>query len=185
MIEPSIPASLRDAIARELEPDEKVVWSGMPKPWCFNRTTVHTFLFGIAWTALTVTWMAGITAQDLIPRVAFLFFFTIGILLLFSPLWAFRNSLKTVYVITDRRAITMDGGWTNTTRSYPAESLTEIYRKEHRDGTGDIVFVRHITKDSDGDSRVEELGFLHIPDVKSVEAQLKELAKQRAVTGNE
>ncbi len=194
MSDPSIPLSLQEAIARELERDEKVIWSGMPKPWCFNRSTVHQFLFGIALTAGIVTWAASGSGfmilqvnqvQDLMPLAAFLFFLTAGIALLLSPLWTFRKSLKTVYVITDRRAITMDGGWTTTTRSYPAESLTEIFRKEHRDGTGDIILARHISKDSDGDSNVEEFGFLHIPDAKSVEAQLKELAKHRAAICND
>ena len=194
MIDPSIPHSLQEVIARELEHDEKVVWSGMPKPWCFNKPTVHKCLFGISLTALTVTWTAsgsGFTilqvnqALDLIPLAAFLFFFTAGIALLLSPLWTFRKSLKTTYVITDRRAIISEGGRSKATRSYPPARLTEMFRREHKDGTGDIVFERRISKDSEGCPHVDELGFLHIRDAKSVEARLKELAEQQAARSND
>lgn len=186
MIDPSIPQALQDAIERELERDENVVWSAMPKPRYFSGPATGAFLFAIPWTAFSVFWMAGAAGfkmpqfnqgQDLFPLFGLPFFF-IGIAMLSSPLWAYRNSLKTVYVITDHRAITIDGGWSTTIRSYPPERLTELYRREHRDGTGDVIISRHAWKDSDGDRQMQELGFLRIPDAKSVEAQLRELAEK-------
>ena len=98
--------------------------------------------------------------------------------MLSSPLWAHRKSLSTVYVITDRRAITIDGAWSTTIRSYLPEKLTDIYRKEHKNGTGDVIISRHAWKDLDGDRQTQELGFLRIPNAKSVETLLKELAEQ-------
>lgn len=109
-------------------------------------------------------------------------FVLIGIGMLSSPLWAYRNQLKTVYLITDRRAITIDGGRSSTIRSYLPDNLRDIFRREHKDGTGDVVITRNAWKDSDGDKQIQELGFLRIQNAKSVESMLKALAEQRLAT---
>ena len=185
MIDPSITRSLQEAIARELEPDEKVVWSAMPRPRYFSEPASGRFRSGIGLTACSVFFttvsvgmMPQFNSSDLFFLVGGLTFFFWGIAMMSSPLWAFRRSLRTAYVITDRRAITIVGGWSTTIRSYPPEKLNRIFRKEHKDGTGDIVISRHAWRDPEDDWQMEELGFLRIADAESVEAQLKELARQ-------
>lgn len=98
--------------------------------------------------------------------------------MLFSPLWAYRKAFKTVYVITNKRAITFDGGWSTTIRSYTPDQLKDIYRKEKRDGSGDVVISRRAWRDSDGDRQNEELGFLRIRNPKQIEQMLKKLAER-------
>ena len=56
--------------------------------------------------------------------------------------------------------------------------LQDIYRKEKRDGSGDVVIPRPAWRDSDGDRRTDELGFLRIRNPKEIEKMLKELAEQ-------
>lgn len=102
--------------------------------------------------------------------------------MLSSPLWEYKKSFKTVYVITNRRAITFDGGWSATIRSYAPEKLHDIYRKEKRDGSGDVIIARRAWRDSDGDRQSEELGFLRIKKPKDIELMLKGLAEQDAST---
>lgn len=186
MLDPNIPTDLQDLIARELDRDERVVWSAMPKPRYFAGHSAGAFLFAIPWTAFSIFWMAG-AAGFKIPQFnqGFDFFplfgvpfFLIGIGMLSSPLWAYRSQLKTVYLITDRRAITIDGGRTSTIRSYLPKDLKEIFRREHKDGTGDVIIKRDAWKDSDGDKHMQDLGFLRIQNAKSVETMLKEMAKQ-------
>jgi hypothetical protein len=110
-------------------------------------------------------------------------FILIGLGMLSSPLWAYRRAKKTVYVITDRRAITFEGGWSSTTiRNYPPEKLTDIFRTEKRDGSGNVIIARRAWRDSDGDKQTEELGFLRIADVKDVERRLQNLARQAPAT---
>ncbi len=186
MINSNIPLQLQGLIDRELERDEKIIWSAMPKPQYLAGPSASAFLFAIPWTAFSVFWMAS-AAGFKIPQfnqgqdLFFLFglpFFLIGIGMLLSPLWAYRNQLKTVYLITDRRAITIDGGRTSTIRSYLPENLTDVFRREHRDGTGDVIITRTAWKDSEGDKQMQDLGFLRIPNAKSVETLLRTLAEQ-------
>jgi len=69
-------------------------------------------------------------------------FILVGFGMLSGPIWAYRKALKTVYVVTNRRAITLDGGRTVAIRSYPPDRLADVYRKERKDGTGDVLISR-------------------------------------------
>jgi hypothetical protein len=181
-----IPSHLQEKVDRELERGERIEWIDMPVLRYFTPVATSAFLFGIPWTAFAVFWICGAAGFkipdftngfDLFPFFG-VPFVLIGIGMLSSPLWARRKSFRTVYVITDRRAITFDGGWTTTIRSYPPEKLQDIYRKESRDGSGDVVIACREWHGSEGDRHVQELGFLRIRDPKEVEQMLVKLAKQ-------
>lgn len=180
-----IPQVLRDTVDRELERDERIEWIAMPRRVYFTRRARAMFLFGIPWTAFALFWVAA-AAGFKVPKFAQgeelfpLFgvpFILVGLGMLSSPLWAYYCGGKTIYVITNRRAITFDGGWSTTIRSYPPDKLSDIFRREYRDGSGDVVINRKVWRDSDGDQRSEELGFMRIDDAKEVEGRLNRLAE--------
>ena len=178
---------LREKVDRELGPGERVQWLQMPVPRYFTPAATAGFLFGIPWTAFAIFWTVGAAWGTSKAGGAGFFnafplfgvpFILIGFGMLSGPIWAYRKALKTVYAITDRRAITFDGGRATTIRSYPPERLLDVYRKERKDGTGDVIIARRAWRDSEGDRQSEELGFLRIRDPKTVEAMLKKLAEQ-------
>ena len=183
-----MPNSLKNMVDAELESGEKIVWLDMPRPSYFTPAAIGAFLFGIPWTAFSIFWMFGASGfkvpefndgLSLFPLFG-VPFVLIGIGLLSSPLWAYRKALKTVYVITNRRAITFEGGRMTTIHSYPPEKLRDIHRKEKADGSGDVIIAQHSWTDSDGGKRTEALGFMRIKDVKKVERMLKSLAENGA-----
>lgn len=182
---PSIPWPLQEAIGRELEPGERIEWSGMPVPRFFTGQSVAGFLFAIPWTGFALFWTAGAaraTADSGGPRGFDYFplfgipFILIGIYLLLSPLWTFLKTRRTAYVITDRRAITFDGGWSTTIRSFRPHELQNLARKERRHGRGDIVITRRVYRDGDGGQQTEDIGFLHIDNPREIEQRLRQLA---------
>jgi hypothetical protein len=177
-----ISRELQSMVDRELEPGESVKWIGMPIPRFFTRASTGSFLFAIPWTAFAIFWMFGAWHQsENVPFTLFgVPFVLIGFGMMSVPLFTYRRSFKTVYVITDKRAITFTGGWSTTVRSYPPDTLREIYRKERKDGTGDVVISRRAWRDSDGDRQSEELGFLRVDSPKEIEDMLKHLAEQAA-----
>jgi hypothetical protein len=185
-----LPLRCQQWVQRELESREQVVWAAMPRPRFFTPGATGAFLFGIPWTAFAVFWTTmaawgvGQAGGGQGPVWAFpLFgvpFILIGVGMLSSPLWAYRKAAKTVYAITDRRAITFEGGRSITIRSYRPDRLQDVYRREYRDGTGDILIDRRAWRDSDGDKQFEEFGFLRVAQPKEVEALLKQLAAQAA-----
>ena len=105
-------------------------------------------------------------------------FVVVGIAMFLSPLWSYLKSLRTVYVITNRRAITFNGGRSMTIRSYPPEKLQDIFRRQKRDGSGDIIFTPKPWLESGKNKQTEELGFLRIANPKQVEQMLEALGKK-------
>ncbi len=181
----TMPKHLKEQVDRELERGEKIKWIGLPTPRFFTAASLSSFLFAIPWTTFALFWTFGASGFKLpdfrrgfsfFPLLFGLPFVLIGLGLLSSPLLAYRKSLRTVYVVTDQRAIIFNGGWSTTIYSYPPDKLQNIYRKENRNGTSDLIVAHRAWRDSDGDSRTEKIGFLGIRDAKQVEKMLKELA---------
>jgi len=119
--------------------------------------------------------VAGFSPQLIFPLFG-LPFLLIGFCMLLSPVWVWRTAFQTVYLITDKRAISIEGGLMTTVRSYLPEQLKDVYYQESNDGVGNVVITIGFWKDSDGDKRKEEIGFMGIRNPKDVERMLKELA---------
>ena len=100
--------------------------------------------------------------------------------MLSSPIWVWQEARKTVYLVTDKRAISIQGGWSTTIRSYLPDQLKDIYRKERADGTGDVIISIRRWKDSDGVNRQEEIGFLRVRNPREVENIIKRLSQNNA-----
>jgi hypothetical protein len=187
----TIPRDLDDKVKRELDSGERVLWIEQPIPRYFTAMSTGAFLFAIPWTAFAIFWICGASGFKLpdFSKGGFSFFplfglpfVLIGIGMLSAPLWAYRKAFKTVYVITDRRAITFEAGWKTTIRSYHPDRLQNIHRLEKRDGTGDVVLGQRLWSSSEGGQQSMDLGFLNIRDPKTVEAMLKKLAEQAPET---
>ncbi len=181
-----IPRLIQEKVDRELESGERIEWIDMPLPRFFTPASTGTFLFAIPWTAFSIFWICGASGFeipdfkegfDLFPIFG-VPFLLIGLAMLSSPLWVYWKAGKSVYLITDRRAITFEGGTSTTIRSYSPEKLQDVFRKEKKDGSGDVMISVKQWRDSEGDQKLEELGFLRIRNPKEIEQMLKKLAKQ-------
>jgi len=187
-----VPRPLQDLVDRELESGERVAWMDMPIPRFFTPASTAAFLFAIPWTAFAIFWMCGAAGFkmpdftkgfDLFPLFG-VPFVLIGMAMLSTPVWTYRKSFNTVYMITNRRAVTFEGGRATTIRSYPPDKLQDLFRKERRDGTGDVVIARRAWRDSDGDRHTEELGFLRVRNPQEVEQMLRKLAASASGGGH-
>lgn len=183
----AMPAALESRVKQELEPGERLVWMEQPVPRFFTAASTPTFLFAFPWTAFAVFWTVSAAeykvpdfsqgSLDYFPLFG-LPFIAIGIGLLFSPLWAYFKALKSVYAITDRRAITFEGGLATTVTSYAPERLRSLERKDRANGTGDIVFERQVIPRAKGGSYEKELGFQGLREPRKVEQLLRALAER-------
>lgn len=178
-----LPFGLRSLIEAELDGDEKATWIGTPIPSRYATRTIPIVLFGIPWTAFALFWIAGASGfqmPDFEQGFGFfpLFgipFVLVGFGMLSSPFWAMLKAKRTAYVITTTRAIIFDGGFSTTIRSFDPDRLTDLRRKQRPDGSGDLIFERSLSYDSDGDRRTTDHGFLAISDVKAVEDMIRQL----------
>ncbi len=178
-----LPAHLQARVKSELRPGEAVAWIGQPNPTRFMRSGFFLWLFFIPWTAFSLFWIAGASgfkfpdfshAWSWFPLFG-LPFLLIGLGGLSSPLWLYRKAANIVYIVTNQRAFSLEGARSYTVRTYLPAQLTHIVRKEHPDGSGDLLLEVLHYKDSDGDSRKKENGFFAIADVRKVEQLLERL----------
>lgn len=107
----------------------------------------------------------------------------IGLGLLSSPYWKRRAMLRTVFAITDRRALVFQGGFFSTTvRSFEPDTLKKLHRTTRAKGVGDICFE---TPPPSGGTAVATLsfagnaGFYNIRNVRDVERLLRNIGKNK------
>jgi hypothetical protein len=184
----NIPKELRRKIDNELQPREFIRWVEQPIPRFFTAASIAGILFGIPWTSFAIFWLwaaLGFQLPDLReglqPQHLFALFgvpfVIIGFGMLSSPLWVWWAARKTVYLVTDKRGISIQGGWYTTIRSYLPYQLNDVYRIERADGTGDVIIAIRQWKDSNGDRRSEVIGFLGIRNPREVENMLRQLVQ--------
>ena len=186
----AVPRELQSLVEAELRPGERITWMEQPIARLLARATWPIVLFGIPWTAFALFWTAGAawgtTKMKDGPGLFSVFplfglpFILIGVGMLSSPYWARRKARGSVYVLTDRRAILFTAGWRGsmTVRSFEPERLNDLRRNQHSDGSGDLVFAQDIHRDSDGDRRSTDVGFMAIREVKQVEEMVRTLARK-------
>ena len=180
------PPQLQEALDRELEHGERGKWAGMPKPRLFTPASVGSFLFAIPWTGFSVFWICGAAGfkipefnkpQDLFPLFG-LPFLLIGLGMLSAPWWSYRSAFRTLYAITNQRAVIIKQGMSsNTVRSFTPSDLFDLEKVERRDGSGDVLFdlPRGMASNNAGRALA---GFFGVDDARSVEHMLRELAEK-------
>ena len=185
-----LPVRLRTLIEGELQDAEKITWIGQPIPRRFGMRSLPIVLFGIPWTAFALFWIAGASGFqipdfkdgfDFFPLFG-IPFVLVGFGMLSSPFWMRRKAKKTAYVLTNNRAIVFDGGFATTVRSFGPDRLTDLRRTQRPDGSGDLVFERKLSYDTDGDRRSTDIGFFAVPEVKMVEDLVRQLVETFAKT---
>ena len=187
MVDPTaIPSGVREALLREMGPDEQMRWFGQPRPGPFMLRSLGLVLFGIPWTAFALFWTAGAAGfqvPDLEnPDWTLLFplwglpFIAVGLGMLSSPFWAFRRAIRTAYVVTNKRAVIMEGGRSRVIRSIEPEGFRNLVRRERSTGRGDVVF-QAAQRSSGKNRRQGEIAFVDIQNPRQVEELLRSMGK--------
>ncbi len=187
-----LPPDLASRVRAELDSGERLVWVGQPRPDLYVRKAFVLVPCGVFFAGFAVFWIAMATgilgfakAQANAPPAPFglfavfplcgLPFVLIGLGMIASPVWLRVMARKTVYALTDRRAIVWEPAWVGnpTVRSYAAAGLGKMSRVEGRDGAGDLVFEEFTTTSRDSHGNVNRTttrrGFLAISEVRKVE----------------
>ena len=177
-----IPERLQELVNAELMDGETIRWIEQPIPRYFSAGTIRHFLVGIFFTGFGLYWTASLTGllHDGVGLLHLLFassgpvFLLAGLLRLAAPLWRYRNEQRTVYVITDRRAIIVQGTfWSHHIKSGHPADISRLSCRQRANGTGDLFNCYDYCPDKGFIRR--EHGFMNIRNVKEVERMLLEL----------
>jgi hypothetical protein len=184
----------------ELQPGEKLLWSGRPNPkrMAWQLPNIIAVVFAIPFTLFAIFWMC----LALLPMAAFfsaaepsqmegaafslcfplfgLPFLLVGLVMLTAPYWAYRRALKMVYGLTDRRALILTTGKSISVKSYSDEDIDNIERTEQADGSGDLIFAREEYRRR-GRRHTRNIAFIGIPNVRAVERLMLDTFKSEAL----
>ncbi len=127
---------LAPEIRSELEPDEKVLWTGQPNAMQDLIGTLPIFIFAVPWTTISVFFlMCAFTTTKQGQNLWFLSiigvpFTLLGLLLLSSPFYAYHVAKKIYYLATDRNLYVIQLGKEKTVERYAREDLINAVRTE-------------------------------------------------------
>jgi hypothetical protein len=180
-----LPPELQDRVDAELSSGERLIWVGQPVPGAFQCQTIALAVVGLFFLGFTGIWfvltlgmgaLAGGEAPEAFGILGCFSLFglipgAVGLFLVTAPIWH-RNLVKrTVYALTDRRALIWQPSLfgSSEVRSYTANGLGHMSRVERGDGAGDLVFEEYYTYGNKGGSSRHQRGFLAVPRVREVE----------------
>ena len=137
----------------ELEPGEKLLWSGQPRQGIvFRGSDLFLIPFSLLWGGFAIFWevaavygtsRSGNNAPDFVRFVFPLFglpFVAIGLYMIFGRFFTdSAQRRKTVYGITDQRVIIRSGLFRRTTKSLNLRTLSDVTLSERGDGSGTIT----------------------------------------------
>lgn len=173
---------------QQLIAGERVLWAGRPDPRRLAGQLVPVLLVGLFVIGFMIAWMgtaAGWTLPNLrkgfgIEWVGLVFALLglpglwFGLRLLGGPLWSLRNARRTLYVVTDRRALILDASSQGKPREFLPARLRKVVVKRRPDGSGSILFRRSAAQPGETPG-FDGAGFLGLDDPAGAEAALRQL----------
>jgi hypothetical protein len=181
-----VPPDVGTAIARALDPDETVVWTGRPIAKQLLRRALPRTLFAVPWTAFAIFWMSQAMKASALFALWGVPFVVVGAGMLAAPWTAHRRARRTAYVLTDRRALVVESARSEqdlwpfgplAVKSYDAERLHQLEVVAREDGSGDVIFERTATPGPRGARFVGATGFVAVDDVADVQRRVRALAR--------
>lgn len=171
-----LPRAVQDRLERELEPGENVLWTARPVASLLVRkvllVSVFTFLSSVFIVVVFLLFLTGLRDQepDLLILILLLVVVPDVIIAVGLPLSMSRKARRTLYAITDRRAMILTTGFSVKVRSFPPASLAGVRKTERGDGSGDIIFAPR------SQWRMLATGFIGIRDVAQADLLLRRTA---------
>jgi hypothetical protein len=166
----------------QLETGERLLWYGKPDPKRQLLGSLFILLFGIPWTAFALFWTGAATGliwgdRELGWQSLFgLFgvpFVLVGLGMLTSPYWIYRKAQRTVYAISNRRAMIISGTRARKIQSFAGPDIGLIERTERTNGKRDVMFAT-IT----ANKNTQRIGFIGIMEARRVEQLLLDTFKR-------
>ncbi len=181
-----------DLVDRELAPGERVAWMEQPVPRHFPPKIKPLFIFGLFWTVISLLTALGTllnilkseisSALALIPVAFEIPFVLVGCWFLFLPRKVYLGDLRTVYAVTDRRLIVVEGAKKISIRSFFPNDLGNIHRNEDKDGEGDVFVAVEGGRERSVGLTTDDERVLHVENPAALEALLRDLARKAEKT---
>jgi hypothetical protein len=165
---------LPEAIAALVGPEERLLWSGRPRPSVFLLRGLPNIAYGITWSVLGAYWYHGsggigrYSAFEGWWRLTPLFslpFILAGFSFFFYPIRLGARARRTWYLVTDRRVLTAElvRGQPVKVHVFRAEDLAALHVVKRFDGLEDVILSKRTRENPHLKPRLEH-GFFGLVD---------------------
>lgn len=141
-------------VENELFDDEHLLWWGKPAPLRTIRGyDLASGAFGLAFAGFALVFLSfsggfsvfslggsGFGMFGAMFTLIPLGFLGVGLWQASAPVRRYLVGMNTTYALTDQRAIIITGGFSSNVRSYYARDIERVQRRNHPDGSGDVIF---------------------------------------------
>ncbi len=176
---------IQNIIQSELEPLERLLWSGRPDPKRMARSGLAYVGFAVPFTAFALFWISGAAGfkipnfnepWDFFPLFG-IPFLLVGLGMFFSPVWLLLKAYRTAYGITDKRILIVAFGRSKSVRSYVPVNKDQLQKIERANGSGDLLFVKDMETGRTV-RRIPGSGLIGVENVNEVEGHLEEMMRK-------
>lgn len=150
-------------LLRELESDERVLWSGQPSQVATLVSQLPLALFGTFWSTTTIIALYSAAAKG--GAMASLFvapFVVVGLAMMLWPLIEAYKARQTLFAITDRRLLMIFGGGRKVT-SVNRAAISQVERVQRSTGIT-LRIPTALVSDNDGGQKADYAELHGIPD---------------------
>jgi hypothetical protein len=186
-------SELRRIIEPQLRSEEKLIWVGQPDPMQFSREVTRACVLQLGLIVLAIAICVWVIARLSGPEksvlpAGLLVGGMVGYLLLAAP-WRYPSRvLRTIYAITDQRALVYQGfGWSllwlqalpplyNTLWSFDARQIRARRRIPRYEGRSDLIFGGERRYHNTGKGQIQDwvqVGFLGLGNIDEVDQLLE------------
>ena len=167
-------------VENNLMRDEEILWVSKPVPRLFSGTGLASFLFSLPWLGFIAFWTWGAAQASAVFACFSIPFWCVGLGLFASPWLHQRTQKRTVYLITNRRALEVYPGLFGSVKNrvWPLEAGMVKSCTMRKDGCGDLV-LGYEERHSRNGSHTVSRGFMNVPDVRRVEQFLYDLTEEK------
>lgn len=178
-----LPRSQQSMLDAEVGDGENLIWSGQPNPARFAKQylphAIFGLVFGAAAACLYFSRSPVQVERDPGGGLIYMLFVVIGMSMLMSPLSYYNRAKKTIYAVTNKRAIIIPGVvWPVIQSFFPAD-IGQVSRIDKADGSGDVIFARGPSGGIGPGSRPKSpglpIGFVGVADARGAEKLIRTL----------
>ena len=175
----SLPPDLQQTLVLELKDGERLLWTGQPVARIspvltaiFVATGLFLIVVGSLAAYMTTKNPVSGSAQEAVPPVLLAIPVCLaGVFACLMPTLVPGQSKRTIFAVTDSRAIIMRCAGSKTVESYYAADIGEVIRTERLDGTSNVMF----TRTTSGASPSAPTGFFGLRNAGDVEGLLRNI----------
>lgn len=156
-----------DLLQAHLHPDEQILWRGQPNP----RRIVMSYILSGWGTVALVGVILAVFGVDILLLALFSLVLVV-IITLMGGVWIYPDARRTRYVLTDRRALVLNTARPDTLQEFTRQDVEAVKHIQHRDGSGDMLFVGQHSRPSGIRRKTRYPGFIGLDDAAALEPLL-------------